>query len=114
RAQWERLTRDVFVENGGRWVKHDDRRLVEPLGLEDEAALATAEAMLWAAYETYALPVLALRGRESDVQSENSAQEMLARNSHAKLVEFSGVGRVPSLLPKEQIDPIEQFLLDLG
>lgn len=113
-AQWQRLTRDVFVLQNGRWVKHYDRRLAQALALQDEPAMAAAETLLWNAFEAHQAPILVLRGRASDVLSEESAQEMLARNSRAQLVEFAGVGHAPSLLPKEQIDPIEQFLLDLG
>lgn len=107
-SQWRRLTRDVFNQQGGRWVKHYDLRLA--VGLQDDAALKAAELMLWSAYENLASPVLLLRGEDSDVLSGDSAREMLARNPRARLVEFHGVGHAPTLLTDEQIDPVERFL----
>lgn len=109
--QWNRLTRDVFNQENGRWVRHYDLRLAEPMALQNEAALDAAEQMLWAAFESLASPILVLRGSESDVLTEETAREMSARNARAKLVEFHGVGHAPTLLSDEQIQPIERFLL---
>jgi hypothetical protein len=47
----------------------------------------------------------------SDLLSADTAKQMLARNSHAQLVEVAGVGHAPTLLTDIQITPIEQFLL---
>jgi len=109
-ALWKRLTRDMFNQQDGRWVRHYDLRLAAPMALQDEAALKAAELMLWSAYESLASPVLLLRGEESDVLSRDTATEMLARNSQAQRVEFHGVGHAPTLLTEEQIAPIERFL----
>lgn len=110
-AQWQRLTRDVFNQQGGQWIKHYDLRLAEPMALQNEAALQAAELMLWSAYENLDAPILVLRGSESDLLPEEVAQEMLTRNKQARVVEFAGVGHAPTLLTDEQITPIEQFLL---
>ncbi|WP_026068066.1 alpha/beta fold hydrolase [Pusillimonas noertemannii] len=109
-ALWKRLTRDMFNQQDGRWIRHYDLRLAAPMALQDEAALKAAEFMLWSAYDSLALPVLLLRGEESDVLSRETADEMLARNGQAQLVEFHGVGHAPTLLTEEQIAPIERFL----
>ncbi|WP_245220252.1 alpha/beta fold hydrolase [Pusillimonas caeni] len=109
-ALWQRLTRDVFNRQDGRWVKHYDLRLAASMGLQDEAALKAAEFMLWSAYESLASPVLLLRGEQSDVLSKETADQMLARNRRSQLVEFHGVGHAPTLLTDDQIGPIEQFL----
>lgn len=109
--QWERLTRDVFNQQEGRWVKHYDTRLAEPMALQDAAALQIAEQLLWSAYESIDTPILVLRGQVSDLLSDSTAHEMLARNPKANLHEFAGVGHAPALLTNEQIDPVEQFFL---
>src|SRR5690606_15092421 len=101
-AQWSRLTRDVFNQRDGRWVKHYDIRLAEPLAQQNGAALDAAEQMLWLAYQGITSPILVLRGRESDVLTEETTRQMLVRNTHAQLVEFPGVGHAPSLLSDEQ------------
>jgi len=110
-AQWRRLTRDVFLQqDDGRWAKHYDTRLAQPLGLKDTQTLQSAELLLWAAYDSIDSPVQVLRGRESDVLTQETAHEMIKRNKHAQLLEFSGVGHAPTLLTDEQIGPIVQFL----
>lgn len=113
-SQWQRLARDVFNQQGMHWVKHYDLRLAEPMAQQDEATLQAAEQMLWSAYENLGSPVLLLRGKESDLLSAQTAQEMLARNKHASMVEFPGIGHAPTLLTDEQISPIEAFLLGKG
>ena len=109
--QWNRLARDMFNQDGGRWVRHYDLRLAEPMALQDAASLDAAELMLWSAFENINSPVLVLRGTESDVLTEDTAGEMLARNPRARLVEFTGVGHVPTLLTDEQIQPLASFFL---
>ncbi|WP_397475376.1 alpha/beta fold hydrolase [Pusillimonas sp.] len=109
--QWNRLTRDVFNQENGRWIRHYDLRLAEPMALQNEATLDAAEQMLWSAFESLASPILVLRGTESDVLTEDTAREMSARNAHTQLVEFAGVGHAPTLLSDEQIQPIKHFFL---
>lgn len=113
-AGWSRLTRDVFNQLDGRWVKHYDIRLAEPMAQQDGPVLDAAEHMLWSAYQSIASPVLVLRGQESDVLTEETTRQMLARNTRAQLVEFPGVGHAPSLLSDEQISPIQRFFCGPG
>lgn len=110
-AQWEQLTKYVFNQQDGHWVKHYDVRLAEPMTLQTEASTHRSEEILWASYESIASPVLIVRGALSDLLSADTAKQMLARNSHAQLVEVVGVGHAPTLLTDIQISPIEQFLL---
>jgi pimeloyl-ACP methyl ester carboxylesterase len=109
--QWQALTRYVFNQEGDHWVKHYDLRLAEPMAAQTEAVMQASEKMLWASYESIASPILITRGALSDLLTRDTAQKMLARNRHAQLVEFSGVGHVPTLMADEQITPVEQFLL---
>lgn len=110
--QWARLTRDMFNLDNGRWIRHYDLRLAEPMAQQDDAALDAAEQILWAAFDSITTPILVLRGRESDVLTEDTAREMMARNARTQLVEFSGVGHVPTLLNDDQIQPVARFLID--
>lgn len=109
--QWQALTRYVFNLQNEHWVKHYDLRLAEPMAAQTEAAIQTSEALLWAAYQSITAPILITRGALSDLLTIDTAQQMLACNSHAQLVEFSGVGHAPTLMVDEQIAPVEQFLL---
>jgi len=110
-AQWEDLTRHVFVRQGDVWVKHYDLRIAEPMQSTNMDALRGGEALLWAAYTSLAQPVLIVRGQQSDLLSEATAQQMLARNPLAQLFEVAGVGHAPSLVHADQIARVADFLL---
>lgn len=109
--QWEDLTRYVFNQQGAHWVKHYDVRMAQAFAGQSPATMQAFETILWAAYESIVAPILVVKGELSDLLLEQTAQEMLARNSHAKLFEVTGVGHAPTLLSDDQIAPIEHFLL---
>jgi len=108
--EWRELTRHVFRPEAGRWVKHYDLRLAQPFAAQDAAGLAAGERMLWQCYDALDCPILVLRGAQSDLLTESTAREMLARNPRASLVEFEGVGHAPTLLHPDQIEPVARFL----
>ncbi|HYG44549.1 MAG TPA: alpha/beta hydrolase [Bordetella sp.] len=111
-AQWETLTRHVYVERDGKWKKHYDLDLALPLASQAADAYSAGEQILWRSYETLDCPVLILRGTQSDLLTEATAAEMLARNRRARLVEVPGVGHAPTLMTDAQIGPVADFLLD--
>ncbi len=111
-AGWDALTRHVFIERDGQWVKHYDLRLAQPFALQTTAAAAAAEALLWQAWDHLPMPSLILRGAQSDILTRETAQRMLERNPRARLVEFDGVGHAPTLRSDEQIAAVRGFLLD--
>jgi len=110
-AQWEDLTRHVFVQEGDVWVKHYDLRIAEPMQSQNADALRSGEALLWAAYASLSQPVLIIRGRESDLLTAHTAQAMLQRNRRAQLYEVEGVGHAPSLMQTDQVQRVADFLL---
>jgi pimeloyl-ACP methyl ester carboxylesterase len=110
-AGWAALTEHVVHEQDGQWVKHYDPRLAQPFALQTPEATAAAETLLWRAWEHLSMPVLVLRGAQSDILTARTAQDMLARNANARSVEFPGVGHAPTLRSEDQIDAVRQFLL---
>lgn len=65
---------------------------------------------LWRYWDRIKCPVLILRGGDSDFLTPKLAAKMLRRLPHAELLEFEGVGHVPSLNSPEQLDPIREWL----
>ena len=51
-----------------------------------------------------------LRGEESDMLLASTAEEMTRRGPKAHLLEFPGVGHVPTLMTLDQITPVIEFL----
>lgn len=109
-ADWEDMSRHVFVEHDGKWLRHYDLRLSQAFSHQADVDLDAAQALLWGAYEGLPDKVLIVRGAQSDILSAQAAHEMLRRNPHAQLVEFADVGHAPTLRTAEQIDPIDYFL----
>ena len=66
---------------------------------------------LSAFWEKIEVPVLLLRGAESDVLLPETARAMTASGPKAKLVEFAGVGHAPMLMSADQIGVVQEFLL---
>lgn len=55
-------------------------------------------------------PVLVLRGTQSEILLEKTAQYMLHNGPPTQLVEFPGIGHAPMLMNEAQIAPILEFL----
>ena len=72
---------------------------------------AMGQAALWQAWDRLKLPVLLLRGANSDLLSHETAQEMTQRGPRAELVEFEAVGHAPTLIAADQRAAVERFLL---
>jgi pimeloyl-ACP methyl ester carboxylesterase len=65
---------------------------------------------LWNYWANITCPVLILRGKESDFLTESLLRKMLTILPKAKVIEFAGVGHMPSLKSQEQIDLILKWL----
>lgn len=114
REQWETLARHVMVRHGAQWIKHYDLRMAQPFAMQNEAALRASEALLWSSFDSIQVPVLILRGEQSDLLSAETAARMLSRNARAQLHVVSNVGHAPMFMTDDQIDPVARFLTTDG
>jgi pimeloyl-ACP methyl ester carboxylesterase len=65
---------------------------------------------LWAVWDAVRCPVLVLRGAESEVLPREVVDEMRRRKPDIEVVEFGGVGHVPALASRDQIEVVRNFL----
>ena len=65
---------------------------------------------LWPEFDAIDIPVLCLRGAESDLLLAETAQAMRGRGPRARVVEIAGCGHAPALNVPEQIGLVEEFL----
>ncbi len=108
-AQWRFLAEVVVRQNpDGSWRLHYDPAIAAAFA----AGGGAADVDLWEMYEAIRIPVLLVRGAESDLVPAALAREMTARGPRARLVEFAGVGHAPTLMQADQIDAVRSFLLD--
>lgn len=93
----------VPAEEGG-WRKAYDLRIAEPFtGVEIE------DIDLWPLWDLLNLPILVLRGVESDLLSAETATAMSTRGPKATVIEVPGCGHAPSLIERDQIDLVRRW-----
>lgn len=111
-AQWHKLATDVLKQNqDGQWIRHYDLGLAAPIKATTPEIALAGQGMLWAAYDAIKCQTLVVRGSESDLLSEQTAQEMTQRGPRAAVVEIPGVGHAPTFVQPEQIAIARAFFL---
>ncbi len=111
--QWQDLTRHVYIEQSGRWIKHYDLALATPFTQVSPEMAAHAETLFWAAFASLKIPVQIIRGQQSDLLSEETCQKMLQSQPHARLSQIQDVGHAPTLMDHDQISIVTDFLKNL-
>jgi pimeloyl-ACP methyl ester carboxylesterase len=84
---------------------HYDPAIAVPL-----RAMEPTDLDLWPLWERIGLPVLVLRGAQSDLLLSETAARMAAR-SGVRVLEIPGTGHAPALMEPEQIGLVRDFLL---
>ncbi len=106
--QWARLAKNGsrFDESSSVWKLHYDPNIADAFkdGFSEPVTL-------WPVWDMLRVPVLLLRGAESDILLKETAEEMLTRGPKTELIEFDGVGHAPMMMSKEQIMPVREWLL---
>jgi pimeloyl-ACP methyl ester carboxylesterase len=87
------LRKNVRQHDDGRWYWHWDPRFMTP-GRIDEPRSIRNEDRLEDAARALTLPVLLVRGRQSDVLSEAGARHLQALVPHARSVDVAGAGHM--------------------
>lgn len=96
RARWLTHARAVFDDDGGRPVLSYDPRLAEPVAASIDPDAPHVD--LWPMVEALGdLPILLIRGANSDILSADTAAEMAARCPRLTRVEIADRGHVPFL-----------------
>jgi non-heme chloroperoxidase len=90
------LAKNLRQRADGRWMWHWDPRFVSGrFGSPDETRSSLTDPVrLQAAARALRLPVLLVRGRMSDLLSEEGARELLELVPHAELVDVAGAGHM--------------------
>jgi pimeloyl-ACP methyl ester carboxylesterase len=107
-ADWLAYARLTLEEKGGRLAPRYDPRLAKVLeGLDLEAPIPD----LWGQYEGLAnVPLLVIRGENSDLLSPATLDEMLRRHPGAQSLVVPGQGHAPLLRDETTIDRICAFV----
>ncbi len=96
---------------GGELTLHYDPAIGEPVRALTPQAAEAAEAVVWGLYDQIRAQVLLIRGQDSDLLTEATAQAMTARGPQAQLVQWPGVGHAPTLTDPAHTAVVADFLL---
>ena len=104
-AQWKQLTESsVRRLPDGRVTPHYDPAMV--MQFTEHAN----DYDRWPEYDRIDIPVLCLRGAESDLLLADTAEQMRDRGPRALVVNIAGCGHAPALNVPEQFHLISRFL----
>jgi pimeloyl-ACP methyl ester carboxylesterase len=105
---WLRLAKRMYrLTPAGRIVPDYDKNIAEPFRLPG----GEAGVDLWPALDALAdVPTLIVRGALSDLLSDTTADEMVARLNNATLVTVAEAGHAPTLDEPEAVSGIEALL----
>lgn len=111
-AQWQHFAKHSFVQGeDGRWRFSFDPGIGDPF----KAEYLLQDVNLWPLYESLQMPLLVIRGAQSDLLSEGVWREMARRgpgvDHHVQLLEVPGVGHAPMFTDVQQREPVIEFLL---
>jgi pimeloyl-ACP methyl ester carboxylesterase len=87
------LKKNVRLRDDGRWVWHWDPRFMTQSSDETRASFASTDLLRDAARNLH-LPTLLVRGRVSDLLSEEGAKELLELAPHAEYADVAGAGHM--------------------
>lgn len=108
-AQWRRLTETSTRRlPDGRVTPHYDPQMVRQFTDHPD------DYLIWTHYDQLRIPVLVLRGAESDLVLKEVTDEMLTRGPGAlgltQVVEIAGCGHAPALNVPDQLELVSSFL----
>jgi pimeloyl-ACP methyl ester carboxylesterase len=108
-AQWRRMTETSARRlPDGRWTPHYDPEMVRQFTDHPN------DYDTWVHYDALDIPVLCLRGAESDLVLRDATDEMMRRGPGARglarIVEVPGCGHAPALNVPEQLDLVKSFI----
>ena len=104
-TQWLRLTETSARRlPDGRVTPHYDPAMLRQFECHPD------DYQQWAAWDSLAIPVLVLRGQDSDLLLPEVAESMRLRGPCAVVVTLPGCGHAPALNTAEQFALVERFL----
>lgn len=106
-AQWRLLTESSMRRlPDGRVTPHYDPAMVQQFSLHPQ------DYDLWPVYDRIDVPVLCLRGADSDLLLAQTAEDMRHRGPRAQVVTITGCGHAPALNVPDQLELVQRFLVD--
>lgn len=107
-AEWEMMARRTWTDRHGALRPDYDTRLMKVL---EELDLEAPLPVLWAYFDALkAVPLLAIRGANSDLLADATLQDMAERHPDCETVTVPGQGHAPLLGSKDMIRRIGKLI----
>jgi len=110
--EWEAYAKTSYCSESGQWGSRYDAQLTKQIEAwkEDEPSPA-----LWQQFDSLAnIPLLIIRGQNSDLLSEGTLSEMSAHHPGMERFVVEGQGHAPLLMDEFSITKISQFIQSAG
>lgn len=107
--EWETYNGPMLVERNGLWIMHYDPDIAVPFASVNPLMAKAGEMAMWHAFKQIHIPMLIVRGAQSDLLSADTVTQMCKVNSYARSIEIPNVGHAPAFVKKEQIALAQEF-----
>jgi cobalt-zinc-cadmium efflux system protein len=107
--EWEIYNGPMLVQKDGLWVMHYDPDISVPFASVNPIMAKAGEMAMWHAFKQIHIPMLIVRGGDSDLLSAKTVAEMCKVNPYIRSIEIPGVGHAPAFVKSEQIALVKEF-----
>ena len=107
--EWEIYNGPMLVQKDGLWVMHYDADISVPFASVNPIMAKAGEMAMWHAFKKIHIPMLIVRGGDSDLLSAQTVAEMCNVNPYIRSIEIPGVGHAPAFVKSEQIALAKEF-----
>jgi cobalt-zinc-cadmium efflux system protein len=107
--EWETYNGPMLVQHDGKWVMHYDPDIAVPFASVNPMIAKAGEMAMWHVFKQIHIPVLIIRGGDSDLLSATTVAEMCKSNPYAHSIEIPNVGHAPAFVKAEQIALAKEF-----
>ncbi len=107
--EWETYNGPMLIERNGLWIMHYDPNIAVPFASVNPVMAKAGEMAMWHAFKQIHIPILIVRGAQSDLLSADTVAQMCKVNPYARSIEIENVGHAPAFVKKEQIALAKEF-----
>ncbi|QWE05297.1 alpha/beta fold hydrolase [Polynucleobacter sp. JS-JIR-II-50] len=107
--EWEIYNGPMLVQKNGKWIMHYDPDISVPFASVNPIMAKAGEMAMWHAFKQIHIPMLIVRGGNSDLLSAATVAEMCKVNPYARSIEIPNVGHAPAFVKPEQIALAKEF-----
>ena len=107
--EWETYNGPMLIERNGLWIMHYDPNIAVPFASVNSVMAKAGEMAMWHAFKQIHIPILIVRGAQSDLLSAATVAQMCKVNPYARSIEIANVGHAPAFVKKEQIALAKEF-----